>query len=128
MPISFEEKNEFAFKVALKFAEKENLLPLSELWRLHANLSTRDLQTASDILSPVVKKSQNNATIVYHDLEAALCNAGFSAKAVRYVIAILYSDNDIKFADLIDKLVLPDELSEMLEHLRKSPNLGATDY
>ncbi len=128
MPVSFEEKTDFAFKVALKLAEKENLLPLCELWRLKANLSVRDLQTANDILKPVLKKSLNDITVSYQDLEAALCNAGYSAKAARHVIAILYADNSVQFADLVDKLALPDELTQMLEHLRKSPNLGATDY
>ena len=128
MPISFEEKTDFAFKVALKLAEKENLLPLCELWRLKANLSTRDLQTAGDILKPVLKKSLSDLPVNYNDLEGALCNAGYSAKAARHIIAILYSDNNIQIADLVDKLVLPDELTQMLEHLRKSPNLGATDY
>lgn len=128
MPISFEEKTDFAFKVALKLAEKENLLPLCELWRLKANLSTRDLQTAGDILKPVLKKSLSDLPVSYNDLEGALCNAGYSAKAARHIIAILYSDNNIQIADLVDKLVLPDELTQMLEHLRKSPNLGATDY
>lgn len=128
MPISFEEKTDFAFKVALKLAEKENLIPLSELWRLHANLSTRDLQTAADIIKPTVKKSQTDPAISYPDLEAALCNAGYSAKAVRYVLAILYADANVSLADLLDRISLPDALTEMLDHLRKSPNLGATDY
>ena len=128
MPISFEEKNEFAFKVALKLAEKENLLPLSELWRLKANLSTRDLQTAEDILKPVLKKSLDGSQVRYQDLEASLYNAGYSAKAACHVIAILYADGNTDLADLVDKLALPDDLTQMLDHLRKSPNLGATDY
>jgi uncharacterized protein YprB with RNaseH-like and TPR domain len=117
--LSLEEKVAFAFKVALQIAEEKNLLPLREKWRLEANLSESDLNTAAEAFWPLVQKYKHGEKVVYKDFENALLSYGLSSKT-QTILAITYANSSDEVMDIIDEMTeLPFGLKAMLSQLEK---------
>ncbi len=119
MPMSNEDKINFAFKIALAIAEEEKLVPPAELWMAKWNLSEDDIKRSIKNINNAVRKLRGDQKMDYSLLELRIRDGKrFDTATAQAIIGILYARDE--FVDLIESLdYVPGEVSRYIQATKK---------
>ncbi len=118
MPMSKDDKINFAFKVALAIAEEEKLVSPAELWMAKWDLSEDDIKRSHKNIKTAIDKARGQK-IDYSLLELRIRDGKrFDVPTAQAIIGILYARGE--FVDVIESLdFVPNEVMEYLEAARR---------
>ncbi len=118
MPMSKDDKINFAFKVALAIAEEEKLVSPAELWMAKWDLSEDDIKRSHKNVKTAIDKARGQK-IDYSLLELRIRDGKrFDVPTAQAIIGILYARGE--FVDVIDSLdFVPNEVMEYLEAAKR---------
>ncbi|NLW45652.1 MAG: hypothetical protein GXY92_10825 [Syntrophomonadaceae bacterium] len=119
MPMSKEDKLNFAFKVALAIAEEQKLVPPAELWMAKWDLSEDDIKRSHKNVKSAIDKLRGTQKIDYSLLELRIRDGKrFDVPTAQAIIGILYARGE--FVDVIESLdFVPNEVMEYLEAAKR---------
>lgn len=120
MPMSKEDKLNFAFKVALAIAEEEKLVSPAELWMAKWDLSEDDIKRSHKNVKSAIDKLRGTQKVDYSLLELRIRDGKrFDVPTAQAIIGILYARGE--FVEVIDSLdYVPGEVKEYIEAAKKS--------
>ncbi len=119
MPMSKDDKLNFAFKVALAMAEEEKLVSPAELWMAKWDLSEDDIKRSYKNVKNAVDKLRDTQKMDYSLLELRIRDGKkFDVPAAQAIIGILYARGE--FTEVIDSLdFVPAEVTRYIEAAKK---------
>ena len=119
MPMSKEDKLNFAFKVALAIAEEEKLVCPAELWMAKWDLSEDDIKRSHKNVKSAIDKLRGTQKVDYSLLELRIRDGKrFDVPTAQAIIGILYARGE--FVEVIDSLdYVPGEVKEYIEAAKK---------
>ncbi len=119
MPMSKEDKLNFAFKVALAIAEEQKLVPPADLWMAKWDLSEDDIKRSHKNVKSAIDKLRGTQKIDYSLLELRIRDGKrFDVPTAQAIIGILYARGE--FVDVIESLdFVPNEVMEYLEAAKR---------
>lgn len=119
MPMSKDDKLNFAFKVALAMAEEEKLVSPAELWMAKWDLSEDDIKRSHKNVKSAVDKLRDNQKMDYSLLELRIRDGKrFDVPTAQAIIGILYARGE--FVQVIESLdFVPAEVARYIEASRK---------
>ena len=119
MPMSKEDKLNFAFKVALAIAEEEKLVSPAELWMAKWDLSEDDIKRSHKNVKSAIDKLRGTQKVDYSLLELRIRDGKrFDVPTAQAIIGILYARGE--FVEVIDSLdYVPGEVNEYIEAAKK---------
>jgi len=126
MPMSKEEKIDFAFKVALAMAEKEKLVPPAELWMAKWDLSEDDIKRSSKNVKAAVDKLRDTQKMDYSLLELKIKDGKrFDVQTAQAIMGILYARGE--FVEIFESLdFVPTEVARYIQATKRyyEPNFS----
>jgi hypothetical protein len=119
MPMSKDERINFAFKVALAMAEKEKLVPPAEAWMAKWDLSEDDIKRSIKNVKATVDKLRDTQKMDYSLLEIKIKDGKrFDVPTAQAIIGILYAKGE--FMEIIESLdFIPAEVSRFIQEAKK---------
>lgn len=119
MPMSKDDKLNFAFKVALAMAEDEKLVPPSELWMAKWDLSEDDIKRSIKNVKTAVDRLRGDQKMDYSLLELRIRDGKrFDVPTAQAIIGILYARGE--FVEIIELLdFTPAEVSRYIQAAKK---------
>lgn len=119
MPMSKDDKLNFAFKVALAMAEEEKLVSPAELWMAKWDLSEDDIKRSYKNVKNAVDKLRDTQKMDYSLLELRIRDGKkFDVPTAQAIIGILYARGE--FTEVIDSLdFVPAEVTRYIEAAKK---------
>jgi len=119
MPMSKDDKLNFAFKVALAMAEEEKLVSPAELWMAKWDLSEDDIKRSHKNVKSAVDKLRDNQKMDYSLLELRIRDGKrFDVPTAQAIMGILYARGE--FVQVIESLdFVPAEVARYIEASRK---------
>ena len=119
MPMSKDDKLNFAFKVALAIAEEEKLVSPADLWMAKWDLSEDDIKRSSKNVKSAVDKLRDTQKMDYSLDELRIRDGKrFDIPTAQAIMGILYARGE--FMEIIESLdFVPAEVTRYIQAARK---------